>query len=163
MNLQPFRHLAHSVVALPLRIYLGGVFLAACLYKIQVPAAFGLSVATYQILPLGLVNLMAVTLPWIELVVGLCLVVGFKARACALCCAGMLVTFIIAISSALYFDLRLSCGCFASAETAEEMSAMTLWRDAIWLLIAVYLVLCPSGHLGIDGLISRKSAKEMQK
>lgn len=157
---RPFDHLAHRILSVPLRVYLGGVFLAACWYKIQEPAVFALSVATYQILPLSLINLMAIALPWIELVVGLSLVIGFKSRACALCCAGMLCTFIIAISSALYFDLRLSCGCFASADAAEEMSVMTIWRDVIWLLISVYLLLTDSGHFGIDGLLARKRAKE---
>ena len=156
-------HPLQSYLAVPLRIYLGLVFIVACWYKIEVPSAFALSVATYQMLPLWLVNLMAICLPWVELIVGIFLCIGLKARASALSCAVMLCMFMVAISYALYFDLRLSCGCFASADAAEEMSADTLWRDALWLLISVYLVLIPSGKIGIDGLIQRKSLKEFKK
>ena len=158
-----FSHPFQSYLAVPLRIYLGLVFIAACWYKIQVPSAFALSVATYQVLPLGLVNLMAICLPWVELVVGIFLCIGFKTRASALSCAVMLCMFMVAISYALYFDLRLSCGCFASADAAEEMSVNTLWRDALWLLISVYLIFIPSGRWGIDGLLLRKSLKEFPK
>lgn len=146
----------HAWLAVPLRIYLGGVFIAACLYKIQVPSEFALSVATYQILPLSLINLMAITLPWIELFVGISLCLGYKSRAASFLCASMLVMFMIAISSALYFDLRLSCGCFASSEATEEMSSHTLLRDLFWFVLAVYLMVVESGRIGLDGWLAKR-------
>ncbi len=146
----------HSWLAVPLRIYLGGVFIAASLYKIKVPSEFALSVATYQILPLYLINLMAITLPWIELIVGACLCLGYKARPSAFLCAGMLVVFMIAIASALYFDLRLSCGCFASNDATDEMSSHTLMRDFCWFALAVYLVVVDSGRIGLDGWLQKR-------
>ena len=51
----------HGWLALPARWYLGFVFLLACQHKIAHPGAFALDVATYGILPLSLVNLMATT------------------------------------------------------------------------------------------------------
>ena len=134
-------------LALPARIYLGGVFLFACWSKILQPADFALSIATYQILPLSLINLSAIILPWLELLVGLMLVLGLFTRANALLCAGMLLIFIAAISSALYFDLRLSCGCFASGEAAHEISMVTIWRDLAW---------SGAGRLSLDRLLEGK-------
>ncbi|MBU0553901.1 DoxX family protein [Myxococcota bacterium] len=142
-------------LALPARVYLGGVFLYACWFKIIDPSAFALSVATYQILPLGLINLTALLLPWLELVVGALLILGLWTRANALLCAAMLIVFIIAITSALYFDLRLSCGCFASGEAAHEISLETIWRDLGWLALALLLVWRGAGRLGLDHLIQR--------
>ena len=58
-----------AALSVPARLYLGGVFVGASLYKIALPYEFALSIATYQILPLEVINPFALTLPWIELVV----------------------------------------------------------------------------------------------
>ena len=87
----------HALLALPMRIYLGVVFIVACLHKIADPGAFALDVATYDLLPLSLINAMAIVLPWVELVAGVLLVVGFRTRAAAFLIAGMMVMFIVAV------------------------------------------------------------------
>ena len=74
---------ASAVVSCPwlilaLRLYIGYVFLAACFHKIVHPEMFAVDVATYQILPLYLINLMAIVLPWIELVAALMLILGLR-------------------------------------------------------------------------------------
>lgn len=53
----------HAWLALPARLYLGLVFLLACLHKIADPASFAIDVATYQLLPLPFINLLALILP----------------------------------------------------------------------------------------------------
>ena len=88
----------HTWLALPMRLYLGCVFLLACQHKIAHPESFAIDVATYGILPLSLVNIMAITLPWIELTAGIFLVAGLKTRAAALMTFGMMVMFIVALA-----------------------------------------------------------------
>jgi len=139
-------------VALPARVYLGCVFVAASLYKIAEPAEFGLSIATYEILPLAWINAMAILLPWIEIVVGITLIAGFWTRASALAIGGMMIMFIAAIGITMSRDLPISCGCFASAEASDEISLGTVVRDSIWLGLAVYVVAVDDGRFGIDGL-----------
>jgi hypothetical protein len=53
----------HAIFALAARLYLAAIFLFACWHKILQPAAFALDIATYQILPLGLVNPLAIVCP----------------------------------------------------------------------------------------------------
>ncbi|HOX41974.1 MAG TPA: MauE/DoxX family redox-associated membrane protein [Myxococcota bacterium] len=142
-------------LALPLRVYLGAVFLWAAVYKIADPHAFGLSIATYDILPLSLVNLLAICLPWVEAVVGLTLIAGLWTRASALAVTGMMIMFMAALGQALAKDLQLSCGCFASAEAGDEISAGTMLRDALWLLGALYVLAAGGGRLSLDGLLAR--------
>lgn len=142
-------------LALPVRIYLGVVFLMACVYKIADPAAFALSIATYDILPLSMVNLMAILLPWIELVCGITLIVGLWTRASALAVAGMMVMFIIALGIALARDLHMSCGCFASAEAGADINAGTMVRDGLWLAGAAFVMLADDGRWGLDGNLKR--------
>ena len=144
-------------LAVPLRVYLGVVFILASLYKIAEPAEFALSIATYEILPLGLTNLMALLLPWIELVTGITLIAGFWTRASALAVSGMMVLFIGALAMALSRDLHMSCGCFASAEAGEEISGLTMWRDLAWLAAGLYVLWADDGRFGMDGWLKRCS------
>jgi putative oxidoreductase len=139
-------------VALPARVYLGCVFIAASIYKIAEPSQFGLSIATYEILPLEYINAMAILLPWMEMVTGITLIAGFWTRASALAIGGMMVMFIAAIGITLSRDLPISCGCFASAEAGDEISWATVVRDSVWLGMALYVVIVDDGRFGLDGL-----------
>ncbi|MBN2492982.1 MAG: DoxX family membrane protein [Deltaproteobacteria bacterium] len=130
----------HAWIAQPLRIYLGGLFVYACVHKILHPAVFALDVATYDVLPLSLINPMAIMLPWMELAVGVMLLVAVRVRAAALVVAGMMVMFIVALILALASGLDMSCGCFASQAVEEDpISGMTILRDCVWLLAALHV------------------------
>jgi putative oxidoreductase len=142
----------HSLVALGARLYLSAIFLFACYHKIGNPQAFALDVATYQILPLGLVNLMAIVLPWVELAAGVMLLIAWRTRAAALLVTGMMVMFIVAISLALARGLDMSCGCFASQGAAEDpISWHTIVRDLGWLFLGLYVLVFDRAPVGIDG------------
>ncbi len=144
----------HRWIALPLRLYIGYVFLFACWHKIMDPGTFAIDVATYQILPLWLVNLMAVILPWIELASGALIVVGWRTRAAALLLAGMMTVFLVAIIIALARGLEMSCGCFASQSMQEDpISIMTVLRDLGWLAIPLYVMIFDRSPIGADGLV----------
>ena len=64
------------------------------------------------------VLLLAVTLPWLEVVVGLMLVTGFWRREAATVTAGLLVVFVVAVSLALLRGIDIeNCGCFSVSGT----------------------------------------------
>lgn len=145
----------HRWIGLLARVYLALVFLVACWHKIRHPDAFAVDVATYQILPLALVNLVAITLPWVELGAGVMLLVGFRARAGALMVTGMMLVFLAALIVALARGLDMSCGCFASQGAAEDpISYRTVLRDLGWLALAVYVLLLDRQPLGLDSWIA---------
>ncbi len=147
----------HAWLALPVRWYLAWVFIYACVHKIAHPGVFALDIATYDILPLALINPMAVGLPWIELVAGVLLVIGWRTRGAALAVAGMMVMFIVAIALALAAGLDMSCGCFASQAVEDDpISGWTLVRDSAWLLMALYVVVFDRRPLGLDGWLLKR-------
>jgi putative oxidoreductase len=148
----------HKYLAIPARIYIGWIFIAASLHKIAHPADFALDIATYEILPLFLINIMALTLPWIEIASGVLIIVGFKSRACAWMICGMMIMFIIALGIALYHGLDMQCGCFASSamEEGDEISYKTMLRDAWWLLVGAYILIFDTTPLGIETLLQKK-------
>ncbi|HNZ03182.1 MAG TPA: MauE/DoxX family redox-associated membrane protein [Myxococcota bacterium] len=148
--------LTSSWLLVPMRLYIGVVFLVACVHKIVNPAMFAVDVATYQILPLYLINLMAIVLPWIELAAASMLILGFRARAAAVLTSGMMLVFIVAISVALSKGLQMSCGCFASQGAAEDpISVATVFRDLGWLAISLWIVFFDRKSFGLDYLHAR--------
>ncbi len=96
------------------RIVIGLIFLAAALAKIADPAGFALQVAHYRILPPALVHVPAILLPWIELLAGLSLVLGIRARSGAWFALGSLVVFTAAVGFAMARGLNFECGCFGT-------------------------------------------------
>jgi putative oxidoreductase len=112
-------------------------------------------VATYQILPLYLVNIMAIILPWVELTTGALIVIGWRTRASALLITGMMFMFLVAIIIALAKGLDMSCGCFASQAMEDDpISILTVLRDSGWLAIPVYVLIFDRSSIGLDGLVS---------
>lgn len=138
------------------RVALGVVFIWASLDKIADPEAFAWNISHYRMVPQGLINLMAVGLPWIEIVCGVCLVLGLWVRPALLAVNGMLVVFIVAILSALSRDLDISCGCFSTDPAAHSMTRWTLYWDIIWLAMGLHALLLDRGVLSVTRLLRRR-------
>lgn len=131
-----------DAVLLLVRLGMAAVFIAAALPKIAAPDLFALSVHNYQMLPAWGVNAVAVLLPWLELVIGVCLGLGIWTRASAVIMTGLMIVFMIALASAAARGLSISCGCFEVGEGAEHSSSL-IWaalRDVAFLLGSVLLV-----------------------
>lgn len=146
---------AWSVVAI--RWYLGVLFIGACLHKMADPESFALDIATYDILPLVAINLVAIVLPWVEIVAGAMLVIGWRVRTGSLLVVGMMVVFLTALCIALARGLDMSCGCFASHGSEEDpISRLTVIRDLVWLTFGVVVFRFDRGVAGLDGWLARR-------
>jgi putative oxidoreductase len=128
-----------KVFNLILRLGLGGFFIFAGVEKIIDPAGFAGDIGNYQILQHNLVNLLAITLPWIEVVAGLLLITGPWKRASALAIAFMLVVFLIAISSAMHRGLNINCGCTGTVG-GTKVGFQKLAEDTLMLVVAAWLI-----------------------
>jgi uncharacterized membrane protein YphA (DoxX/SURF4 family) len=150
------KQIALTIFSIVARFSLAVTFIWACIHKIAMPSEFALQVATYQILPLALINLQAVILPWLELITGVLLVVGLWTRPAALVTCGMNVMFIVAIALALNAELQLQCGCFSSADAGSQMDLSLIVRDAFFLIIGGILVYLQPDSLTLDRWFERK-------
>ena len=101
------------------RLVLGLIMIAAGFGKITDPAAFATQIRHFAILPAGLENLPAILLPWVEVVCGLSLLTGVRARSAAWLSAAMLVAFTLAVGSAMARGLDIECGCFGTADSTR--------------------------------------------
>lgn len=119
-----------------LRILLGVLFLAAGWPKFQDPAAFSASVAHYHLLPETAGRVVALVLPPLELLIGVCLVLGVLDAGASLLALALLVVFTGAIGSALARGLDISCGCF-DTEGGSRVGLGKLAENAAFIFTAV--------------------------
>ena len=130
--------LTHPITALVLRMFLGCVFIYASLDKIRHPGLFAEAVYNYQLLPDVTVNLVAISLPWLELLGGTLLVLGLWMEGSILILSGLMVIFIGALGINLARGLDVHCGCFIT-QSSDPITILTLFRDSLFLLLAFYL------------------------
>lgn len=125
------------------RLGLGGLFIYAGLskglYPFESPFLFEVAVSSYQILPVQGVIVVAHVLPWLEVALGLLLLVGWKLRYFATFAALLLLAFIAAMTITYARGIEADCGCFG---LGEPISPFTLARDAVVLVMAVFLAAC---------------------
>jgi len=122
-------------VLLLLRVIVGGVFIWAGALKIADPLGFAQSIKNYQVIPHSLAFLIAVVLPWVEVLSGAFLIIGFFRRSSALLISLLLAGFIGLVALALARGIDTSCGCFGSLSRRADFSLIL--TDAVLLAFAL--------------------------
>jgi uncharacterized membrane protein YphA (DoxX/SURF4 family) len=121
------------------RLVLGVIFIYASYDKILNPKAFAEVIYNYQILPNGLINVTAIFLPWLEILMGVFLIVGFWMPGTILWCNILLVVYIGALCFNLARGIDVNCGCFSTTKGSSISIETILW-DAAFLVLSVYLL-----------------------
>lgn len=121
------------------RLFVGISFIYASFYKIIEPALFARSIWYYHMVPGELINPMALLLPWVELIVGVCLILGVYYRGAVLLVNLMVIMFMIALISAAVRGIDIDCGCFKPGKKSSESALKTLWFDLALLVMTVQL------------------------
>ena len=132
----------NSWFELAARWFLGATFIYASYSKILAPAVFANIIYGYDLFPAMLINLFAITLPFIELIAGLALIIGVYPRTAALIINTMLMTFIISLSINIIRGHEFDCGCFTiNADSQSTFSGPLLIRDFIYIALGIYVFL----------------------
>ena len=118
------------------RLFLGGLFIVAGYAKLANRFEFELAIESYQILSVWGVIAVAHTLPWLEVILGLFLVRGWKLHWFATAAAALLGFFLAIMAITYSRGVEATCGCFG---LGEPVSPRTLLRDTLFFLPAVYL------------------------
>ena len=127
------------VFTLVVRLGLGCLFLWSSLSKIRQPYDFLSSVYDYQLVGPKLGMLTAMTLPWLELLVSLCLLGGIFVSGALLTSIAMTSMFTFVLSWALYRGLEISCGCFGSGTELISYSILIRALGILLISITAYL------------------------
>ena len=135
-----------DVVGTVARLGLAAVFLVSGVLKAIDPDATYVAVRAYDLLPKLGVALVAGVLPWLEIVIGLLLLVGIATRAVAVASAVLLLGFMAGVAQAWARGLSIDCGCFGgggAVDPGQTTYGRELLRDAGFLLLAGWLVVRP--------------------
>ncbi|SVA02010.1 uncharacterized protein METZ01_LOCUS54864 [marine metagenome] len=90
---------------------MGAVFLWASFGKILEPGDFARSISNYHIVPFGIENIVALILPWLELLIGMGLILGIMVDGSVQISAILLIMFILMIGQAMLRGFNIECGC----------------------------------------------------
>ena len=142
--------LAFSSIVLLLRWALGVVLLIAGISKLSDRAAFRQAVEAYQVLPIPAARFFARGLPYLEMLLGLCLVVGLGTRFVPGAAGMLFMSFSVAIGINLLRGRELDCHCFGKAH-AEKIGMAVLIRSLLLSLCAALVMVYADGFFALDG------------
>ncbi|MGH2388600.1 MAG: MauE/DoxX family redox-associated membrane protein, partial [Chloroflexota bacterium] len=131
-------------VTLVFRLLLAVVFLIAGASKVAHPWVFVHTVEGYRMLPGSLARPFGLALPWVEVLLGLYLLVGLFTRVAAAVVGAVLVMFLFALSVQLAHGHTGDCGCVVGINNpiitafvgGNTIGSFDLVRDAVLLLMA---------------------------
>ena len=135
------------------RLILGIVLLVAGALKVPNLPKSAMAVRAYELLPIPIANFLGYTLPWIEIGLGMLLIVGVTVKISGALGALTMLAFIIAIAQAWARGLSIDCGCFGGGGTIDPEDTKYLSeiiRDIGLMALGIFLYLYPKGRFAIE-------------
>jgi uncharacterized membrane protein YphA (DoxX/SURF4 family) len=138
------------------RLVLGGIFVYAGFSKFLLPnthlwpmfvlrfslsmnlSSFAQQVESYKIISPEASQLVAHTLPFVEIVLGLLLLIGWRLRIWATAITVIMAGFLAAVTRAYLLHMDINCGCFG---TPEKLTGMTVVRDGAFTALALLMTI----------------------
>jgi len=136
------------------RLVLGGIFVYAGFSKLLMPnthlwpmfvlkfslsmniSLFAQQVESYKMISPAASQIVAHTLPFVEIVLGALLLIGWRLRIWATAITLVMAGFLGVVTRAYLLHMDINCGCFG---TPEKLTGMTVLRDSLFLLLALLM------------------------
>jgi len=83
-------------------------------------------------------QVVAHTLPFVEIVLGLLLLIGWRLRIWATAITAIMVGFLAVVTRAYLLHMDINCGCFG---TPEKLTGMTVVRDGAFAALALLMTI----------------------
>lgn len=139
------------------RLGLAAVWFAAGLAKVTDLAASGRAVNAYRLMPFEVAQVVGAALPFVELALGVLLLLGLATRVAGAASAVLLGVFIAGVASAWARGLSIDCGCFGGggdlAAGQSPSYGPEIARDVGFILLAAFLVVFPRTRFSLDALL----------
>lgn len=138
------------------RLVLGGIFVYAGFSKLLLPnahlwpmfmlkfsvsmniASFAQQVESYKIISAETSQVVAHALPFVEIALGLLLLIGWRLRIWATTITVIMAGFLAAVTRAYLLHMDINCGCFG---TPEKLTGMTVVRDTAFTALALLMTI----------------------
>ena len=142
-----------------LRVVLGVLFVSVSIEKIADASAFATSISGYRIVTGDVALLAATILPWVELLCGCGLLFGLFVRGSSFLVLIMLAVFTIAVLSALWRGLDISCGCYTQDPGAARLGWWKVGENSIFLLISLLVLVRSDMGFSVLRFRERRSSR----
>jgi uncharacterized membrane protein YphA (DoxX/SURF4 family) len=119
------------------RLTLAGIFIYSGYIKAQSPLQFASAIAGYKLVPDSLIFPLANYLPWVEIALGVLLLIGWKIRSVALGAVALLLSFTVILTVTYLRGIDADCGCFGFG---QKISPLTIARDVLILIPGILLI-----------------------
>jgi len=142
----------NAIIQFVLRMVLGVALIYAGILKmIEPPQVFADSIAGFQLVPRGLINLVALSLPPFEILLGLALILvgvlgrvqggilSVRAKEAALTATCLFAAFVFVLAQAMLRGIEVDCGCFGGGSTWLQSLSSTAQA---WFSLLRALALC---------------------
>ena len=123
-------------IELLFRIIVGGIFFYAGFLKINDLQLFELSIRNYQILNDPWVGILAMTLPPLEIILGISILIKFLYQGALLIACMTMSVFIASLLSLLARNIDINCGCLG-LNTSVQIQIMI---DILIVLMCIFLM-----------------------
>jgi uncharacterized membrane protein YphA (DoxX/SURF4 family) len=139
------------------RLVLGGIFVYAGFSKLLMPnnahlwpmfflkfsvsmnlSSFARQVESYKMISPGASQVVAHTLPFVEIALGLLLLIGWRLRVWATAITTIMTGFLGVVTRAYLLHMDINCGCFG---TPEKLTGMTVVRDGAFTVLALLMTI----------------------
>jgi uncharacterized membrane protein YphA (DoxX/SURF4 family) len=139
------------------RLVLGGAFVYAGFSKLLMPnnahlwpmfflkfsvsmnlSSFARQIESYKMISPGASQVVAHTLPFVEIALGLLLLIGWRLRVWATAITTIMTGFLGVVTRAYLLHMDINCGCFG---TPEKLTGMTVVRDGAFTVLALLMTI----------------------
>ena len=141
---------------LPVRLGLAALFGYAAILKIMDPQSFAFAIKAFELLDPKdqghLITAFAFGIPWAELIISLCLVLGYWTRSAGTLLTLMLAGFTGGLASLMARGMETECACFGKQEflCSGAVGMCHIARNAVLLALSALLAWRGGGRLSID-------------
>ena len=132
-----------------IRVIVGFVFLYASIHKIADPESFAKSIENYKVLPIFCINVVAIIIPWIELVIGLFLIFGVFIQSSSFIATFLMAFFSILVLVTIIRGIDITCGCFSSS-TSTPIGWQKFIENTILFVLSLLVYYSKSEYLSVE-------------
>lgn len=152
--------LANRWMELLTRFVVGTIFVSASIEKAADPAAFAVLIDHYKVFSPSLSMFVASTLPWVELVCGVAILLGLAVRGGALVLGSLTVGFTVLVVSGVLRGLDISCGCYTLDPEVGKIGWQKVAENTGIVVLSLFLVYSTAVRVTLDQLVAGATGKE---
>ncbi|MFV0633725.1 MauE/DoxX family redox-associated membrane protein [Demequina sp.] len=144
-------------LSLVVRLSMAGILFAAAIPKLQDIPQSVRAVRAYQLLPESVVPFVGTMLPYVEIALGLLLLLGLFTRTASIIWLAMMAAFLTGVIWAWSTGLSIDCGCFGGGGEVE--AGTTNYPSHVlerlgFIALGTFLAIWPRSRFSVDGWMS---------